>query len=157
MNSTRIEQVGIISDTHGIFRHEIATVFKDVQHIFHAGDIGKPDVLQNLNTIAPTTAVLGNVDVPSLFPQLKKLEVIKLPGYRILLIHDIEGLKSIPSEFGISVIINGHSHKTEVKTKGSILYINPGSAGPVRFHLKPSVSILTLSNPPSVKSFELKL
>jgi len=56
-------QVGIISDTHGLLRPEAIKQLAGTDHIIHAGDIGGPEVVEELRRIAPTTAIRGNIDV----------------------------------------------------------------------------------------------
>ncbi|TFG45856.1 MAG: metallophosphoesterase, partial [Gemmatimonadales bacterium] len=58
----RVMRLGIISDTHGLLRPEVFEVFREVDHILHAGDIGPLDILTELEAIAPVTAVFGNTD-----------------------------------------------------------------------------------------------
>lgn len=142
---------GLISDTHGMFRPEIRTLFSGVAHIFHAGDIGKPAILREIEEIAPTTAILGNIDIPSWFPALQKTEVITLSGYTFLLLHNLDELDLDPATAGIDAVIYGHSHQSAVKERNGVLYINPGSAGPPRFQLTPGVSIVHTGSRLSVK------
>jgi uncharacterized protein len=55
-------RIGIISDTHGLLRPEAARGLAGVDHIIHAGDIGRPEIVDTLRRIAPITAIRGNVD-----------------------------------------------------------------------------------------------
>jgi len=54
--------VGLISDTHGLLRLEVVAALAGVDHIIHAGDVGKLEIMDELRAIAPVTAVRGNVD-----------------------------------------------------------------------------------------------
>lgn len=140
--------VGVISDTHGLVRPEIARVFADVGLILHAGDVGGTRVLDALAAIAPVEAVYGNVDDPH-DPALAAERVVTLDGVTIHISHGHE-LGRPTAELALSryagdVIVFGHTHKplTYVAPDGRIA-INPGAAGPRRFDLKPSVARVTL-------------
>jgi len=139
-------RIGIISDTHGLYRPQVADVLRGVSHIFHAGDIGKPLILKDLEKIAPVTAVLGNIDIPSWYPALHKSEVTEIAGKRIMLLHNIDELDLDPKTVLLDAIIYGHTHKPHARQHKGIWHINPGSAGPHRFMLPVSVAIMTIDN-----------
>ncbi|MCX7727393.1 MAG: metallophosphatase family protein [Chitinispirillaceae bacterium] len=142
-----IIKIGIISDTHNLLRKEISSVFENVDYIIHAGDIGKPTVLQSLQKIAPTVAVIGNTDVSSWFPELHNYLIIELKGKKIFLIHNLmEVNKEVIIRENINIVIFGHTHKPTYYEKEGILYINPGSAGPERFLLPVSVAELKIGD-----------
>jgi len=155
MNGSDCVRIGVISDTHGVFRPEIASLFSGVTHIFHAGDIGKPAVLRQLQSIAPTTAVLGNIDIPAWFPDLSKTEIITICGLTVLILHDLDALVLDPVAAGINVVISGHTHFPASKTLRNVLYINPGSAGPARLKSRPCVALLSVGNDLSVTFHQL--
>lgn len=144
-------KIGIISDTHGLFRQDIKDLFADVDHILHAGDIGRPAVLRELAAIAPVTAVVGNTDIPKWFPQLPVDVIVEVRNHRIMMQHDLDKLDPDPGVAQIDIIVYGHSHKPYVKRKNGVLYINPGSAGPRRFMIPVSVAVLSLNDEITVK------
>jgi uncharacterized protein len=142
---------GIISDTHGMFRSNIIRVFRDVHHIFHSGDIGKPAVLRELETIAPVTAVLGNIDIPAWYPELQKTAIFKIGGKRIMVLHDLNELDLDPAAAEIDIVIHGHTHKPHARNKKDVWYVNPGSAGPHRFMHPVTVAVLEIGDEITVR------
>ena len=135
-------RVGLISDTHGLLRREAFNAMRDSQFIVHAGDIGNPDVLKQLEVIAPVTAVRGNNDFGDWAEAIPERAEITAGGVRILVLHDISELE--PAR-GFGVVVTGHSHQPKAERRDGILYINPGSAGPRRFKLPISVGRLTIA------------
>lgn len=135
-------KVGVISDTHGLLRPEALAALKGCERIIHAGDIGKPEVLEHLAAIAPLFVVRGNNDqnVPwaEHLPDLLRLD---LNGWQTLLVHDIADVPAVLDE-GIKLVITGHSHKPLIQWRGETLYLNPGSAGPRRFKLPVTLALL---------------
>lgn len=126
-----MHKIGIISDTHGLLRPEVAAALADCEAILHGGDINKPAILEALNRIAPTYVVRGNND-KEWAKELPETLQVCLYGVRFFMVHN---KKRIPKE-GLKdtdVIVYGHSHKYEEKHEGGRLYINPGSCGPRRF------------------------
>jgi hypothetical protein len=125
--------LGIISDTHGLVRPELFRELAGVDMIVHAGDIGKPAVLEELKRIAPVIAVRGNVDRGPWTDALRETELVELfPGRTLFLLHDIEQLDLDPKATGVSAVVCGHSHKPSISETNGVLYLNPGSAGPRR-------------------------
>ncbi|HKM17699.1 MAG: metallophosphoesterase family protein [Firmicutes bacterium] len=138
-------KIGVISDTHGLLRPEILGLFAQTDLIVHAGDIGRPEVLSDLNAIAPTKAVLGNVDSPYYFPKLKTAECFHAAGRRIYLLHNRSYLAVDPLEHQIELMIFGHSHTPLLEKVNGVIYFNPGSAGPRRFGKPISVGLVTVT------------
>ena len=146
-------RIGIISDTHGIFDRGIIRHFAGVEHILHAGDIGKREVIEQLEQIAPVTMVSGNVDgfQASGFPVE---QVIELAGYRIALYHRLYEKGTLTRD-GASflkrtnpdICIYGHTHQPKAEWREGVLLFNPGSAGPKRFHLPRAIGLLLLHHP----------
>ena len=136
--------VGIISDTHGLLRPEALEALRGSEHIIHAGDIGAPEIIGELKTIAPVTAIRGNVDVQTWAREFPETEVVELGSKSIYVIHDVKALDLNPKAAGFDVVISGHSHKPGQETKDGLLYLNPGSAGPRRFNLPISVAKLRI-------------
>jgi len=114
------------------------------KHIIHAGDVGEPEILDKLETIAPVTAIRGNVDKGAWARKLPETEVLEIGGISIYLLHDLAQLDLKPEAAGFNVVISGHSHIAKQETRGGVLYFNPGSAGPRRFKLSISVGRLIL-------------
>lgn len=135
--------VGIIADTHGLLRPEARAALDGCYVIVHAGDIGKPEVLDELCSIAPVTAIRGNVD--GWATHLPDTEVVEIEGRRLYLLHDVHQLALDPRAAGFDVVISGHSHRPGIRDDHGVLYLNPGSAGPRRFSLPVTVAILRVS------------
>lgn len=138
--------IGIISDTHGLVRPEVAYAFKDCNLILHAGDIGKPEVLKQLQDIAPVIAVRGNVDRGIWAEKLPFTEVVNFKKIYIYILHNLNDLNLDPKAAGFHVVISGHSHKPEEKWQDDVLFLNPGSAGPKRFSLPICVATLEITH-----------
>ena len=132
--------VGVISDTHGLLRPEALEALRGSEHIIHAGDIGAPEIIAELQKIAPVTAIRGNVDVQTWAREFPETEVVELAGKTIYVIHDVNAMDLNPAAAGFAVVISGHSHQPKQETKTGVLYLNPGSAGPRRFKLPISVA-----------------
>jgi putative phosphoesterase len=148
-------RIGIISDTHGIFRSKIVEVFDGVDHIVHAGDIGRPLVLRELEKIAPVTAVLGNTDIPSWFPELQNTALVEIAGKKIMVLHILDELDTDPAAARIDAVIYGHTHKPHARKRGNVWYINPGSAGPHRFLSPVSVAVMKIAEVISLEHYTL--
>ncbi len=134
--------IGLISDTHGLVRPEVLKAFARVQHILHAGDVGRAEVLEELGALAPVNAVRGNVDHGNWAKPLPVKTAILIAGVRLLITHDRNQLDGLPS--GIQVVISGHSHRPSIESHQGVLFVNPGSAGPRRFHLPVSAALLEI-------------
>ncbi|HET8825057.1 MAG TPA: metallophosphoesterase family protein [Terriglobales bacterium] len=138
--------IGVISDTHGLFRPEALDALQGSQHIIHAGDVGDPAILVKLEEIAPVTAVRGNVDYGEWAKKLPETNVLEVEGTSIYVLHVIDRLDLKPESAGFAAVIYGHSHVPKQETKNGVLYFNPGSAGPKRFSLPISVGRLVVEN-----------
>jgi len=138
-------RIGIISDTHGLLRPEVERPLSSVTHIIHAGDIGCPDVLSVLRSLAPVTAIRGNVDTADWAQCYPATQVAHLAGISFYVLHDIQELQIDPPTVGIDVVVSGHSHRPRIETTNGVLYLNPGSAGPRRFNLPVTLAILEVS------------
>src|SRR5579862_1175289 len=134
--------VGVISDTHGLLRPEAVQALGGVDRILHGGDVGAPEILKELETIAPVTAVRGNVDGGIWARKLPLSEVIEVEGVSIYILHILENLDLKPEVAGFKVVVYGHSHVAKIEEKNGVLYFNPGSAGPRRFKLPVTVGRL---------------
>jgi putative phosphoesterase len=138
--------IGIISDTHGLLRPEARERLAGVDHIIHAGDIGRPEVIAGLREIAPTTAIRGNVDRGPWADEHPATEWLTLGGRTFYVLHNLDEIDLDPVAAGIDVVVSGHSHRPKIETVSDVLYLNPGSAGPRRFTLPIALAILELTN-----------
>ena len=137
--------IGIISDTHGLLRPEACERLAGVDHIIHAGDIGRAEVIAGLRELAPTPAFRANIPrgggaTPPPPPARRTLG-----GRSIHVLHDLKDLDLDPAAAGIYVVVSGHSHRPKIETVGGVLYLNPGSAGPRRFTLPIALATLELA------------
>ena len=135
-------KIGLISDTHGLLRPEALAALQGCDRIVHAGDIGKPEILEALRDLAPLTAVRGNNDEDdSWASSVPNHAVLRIDGIGIYVVHEMADVpEQLPA--GIDVVVTGHSHKPLQKMVHGVLYINPGSAGPRRFKLPVSIGFL---------------
>ena len=138
--------IGVISDTHGLLRPEAVELLRGSEHIIHAGDIGAPEIVGELEKISPVTAICGNVDTEAWARRFAKTEVVELGGLFLYVIHDANALDLNPKAAGFAAVISGHSHKPKQEVKDGVLYFNPGSAGPRRFKLPISVGRIQIVN-----------
>ncbi|HEX7638161.1 MAG TPA: metallophosphoesterase family protein [Burkholderiaceae bacterium] len=136
-------RIGLISDTHGLLRPEALSLLRGSDFIVHAGDIGER-VLERLATIAPVTAVRGNNDRAEWAMRLPETETLQFGELRLHVLHDLAQLAIDPGAAGVDVVVAGHSHRPRVERRSGVLYVNPGSAGPVRFRLPVSVGLMQL-------------
>ena len=136
--------LGVLSDTHGLLRPEAVEALRGSDRILHAGDVGAPEILEALAQIAPVTAIRGNVDTDPWARALPETEVVEAGGVSIYILHDLGQLDLKPGAAGFRVVVYGHSHQPKIEEKNGVLYFNPGSAGPRRFHLPVSVGKLMI-------------
>jgi putative phosphoesterase len=137
-------RIGIISDTHGLLRPEAERRLAGVDHIVHAGDIGRPEIVDALRRIAPVTAIRGNVDAGKWARQFTDTKLVRLAEKSIYVLHDLKTLH-LDARTVIDVIISGHSHLPKIQEIDGILYLNPGSAGPRRFKLPITLATLEVT------------
>jgi putative phosphoesterase len=145
-----MSRIGVISDTHNYFDPRIPSLFAGVDHILHAGDIGLPAILLQLEQIAPVTAVAGNTDDPGFrYPQT---ELVELAGRRFLVQHIVNAqsladpLRARIARERPDMVVFGHTHKTFSASIGGTRFFNPGYAGKSRFGLRRSVAIVHCEN-----------
>lgn len=137
--------IGVISDTHGFLDRKVVELFAGVDHILHAGDIGTESVLQDLEVIAPVTAVSGNCDYGV---GGAESAVVVLGAFKFLLCHifDVRSpgveMSALVRKERPHVIVFGHTHVPCTRRWGEVLLFNPGYAGRQRFKLPRSVGIL---------------
>ena len=138
-------RIGVISDTHGLLRPEAERRLAGVDHIVHAGDIGRPEIIDTLRRIAPVTAIRGNVDSGEWAREYPDTTLLRLAGKSIYVLHDLKTLQADPGA-DIDVIVSGHSHVPKIETVGGVVYVNPGSAGPRRFKLPITLATLEVTS-----------
>ena len=143
-------RLGVISDTHGLLRPEVFEVFRGVDHILHGGDVGPPDILAELEAVAPVTAVYGNTDDWDLRSRLPQVATLELDGFDIVVTHGDQFGSPTPDSVqaafpSAEIIVFGHTHRPILTLVDTVVTVmNPGGAGPRRFNLPPSVGILEL-------------
>lgn len=151
-------RLGIISDTHGLLRDDALQALAGSELIIHAGDVGKPEILQRLRTVAPVVAVRGNIDTGEWAAALPATAVVETGRARIYVLHDLQELDLNPASAGFHVVISGHSHKPSRTDRDGVIYLNPGSAGPRRFRLPITVARLDLTQSPwNIKLVKLEI
>lgn len=143
-------KIGVVSDTHNFFDPQLPKLLAGVDHILHAGDIGLPRILLQLEEIAPVTAVIGNTDDSQFRYPLT--EVVSLADRKFLVHHIVNphaltnSLEERIAKERPDVVVFGHTHKQFCQPIGEILFFNPGYAGKSRFGMERSVAILHSSS-----------
>ena len=143
-------RLGIISDTHNLLRPEVFTAFAEVDHILHAGDIGAPALLEELEAIAPVTAVYGNTDGWEIRGRVPQVAQLRLDGFDIVVTHGDQFGSPTPEKLhaafpAAEILVFGHTHRPLLTTVDVVVTVmNPGGAGARRFDLPPSVGIMEL-------------
>ncbi len=138
-------RIGVVSDTHGLLRPEVAPELAGVEQILHLGDVGNFAILEALAKIAPVTAIRGNVDHSGKCGKLPETEVVLFEGHYIYMLHDVHTLHLDPAAAKFSAVLFGHSHQPSVRRHKGVLYFNPGSCGPRRFDLPVTLGFLTVT------------
>ena len=139
-------KIGLISDTHGLLRPEALAALQGCAHIVHAGDIGRPEILDALRKLVPLSVVRGNNDEGlDWAAELPQQATLQLGGVGLYLVHE---LAHVPAQLpeGVRVVITGHSHKPLIEERAGLLWITPGSAGPRRFKLPIAVALLHIDH-----------
>jgi putative phosphoesterase len=150
-----MKTIGLISDTHGLLRPEAVRALAGVHYIIHAGDIGGPEILEQLRAIAPVDAVRGNNDKGPWATSIPLRLTLEFEGVGIHVLHDVKEMdvgprgghlrEGDPRAAGFDVVVSGHSHKPLVAKRDGIQFVNPGSAGPRRFSLPVTIAFLDVS------------
>jgi hypothetical protein len=145
-------RIGLIADTHGILEARVLEIFRGVERILHAGDVGGEEILEDLSRVAPVTAVRGNTDVSPVADRLRDVEVASLAGRRFLLTHQVgrpgapgTELRRLVAEHQAEVVVFGHTHAPFDRIVDGVRYLNPGGSGPRRFRLPRTVAVLDLT------------
>jgi putative phosphoesterase len=143
-------RLGVISDTHGLLRPEVFDAFAEVDQILHAGDIGSLELLAELEALAPVTAVYGNTDGFDLRNRVPRVAQVELDGFDIVVTHGDQFGSPTPEKLNAAfpeaqILVYGHTHQPLLTIVDVVVTVmNPGSAGPRRFTIPPSVGILEL-------------
>ena len=139
-------KIGVISDTHGLLRPEVAPALAGVDRILHLGDVGKISILTELEKIAPVTAIRGNVDREGPCGELPETEVALIADRYVYMLHDLKTLHLDPAAGRFAAVLSGHTHVPNFYRRKGVLYFNPGSCGPRRFELPVTVGLLTVGD-----------
>jgi len=139
-----VATIGLIADTHGLMRREALVALQGSDLIIHAGDVGKPEILEQLRAVALVVAVRGNVDKGAWASLLPMTAVAEAGSTLIYVLHNIAQLDLDPAAANFSVVVSGHSHRPGSTERDGVMYVNPGSAGPRRFRLPIMVARLDL-------------
>ena len=123
--------IAILSDTHGLLRPEVVEYLKTADAILHAGDINQQEIVDQLRQYAPLYIVRGNND-KEWAEHIPHHLTVTLGGVSFYMVHN---KKEVPADLpGINAVVFGHSHKYFQEEKDGLLWLNPGSCGPRRFH-----------------------
>ena len=139
-------RIGVISDTHGLLRPEALAALRGCERIIHAGDIGKPEVLDAVRALAPLDAIRGNVDSGDWAASVPEHLDLEIGGLRIHVTHDVKAMGIDPIAARVDVVIAGHSHQPKIEEVDAVIYLNPGSAGRRRFKLPVSLALLDIED-----------
>jgi uncharacterized protein len=153
LNNENRFTVGIISDTHGRLSDSALIALAGSRIIIHAGDIGNPDIIDKLKTIAPVFPVKGNMDKGAWARKIPDSEIVNDGAVSLYILHDISKIDLDPAASGFSAVIFGHTHRPFIEKQNEVLFINPGSATQPRSNHPPSVVLLKVIG----KSLEAQL
>lgn len=138
-------KIGIISDTHGYLHPEVYSFFEKCDEIWHAGDIGNTDVLDDLMQIAPVRAVYGNCDDWDVRAHTYESLVFPCEGHKVAMMHIVgngnyyyEGALELIKKESPTIFVAGHSHILKVMRdqRHNLMFINPGSASRFGHHVR---------------------
>jgi uncharacterized protein len=141
-------RIGLISDTHGLLRPQALDALRGSDLIIHAGDVGKPAILDTLRKLAPVIAVRGNIDKADWAGNLPEAAVAEVGTVLLYVLHDVHALDLDPAASGFHIVVSGHTHQPGQSEHNGVLFINPGSAGPRRFQLPVSLALVNVDRKP---------
>lgn len=127
------DTIAILSDTHGLLRPEVLERIRGCSAILHCGDFDTPEVLAQLEAVAPVYGVRGNNDFgrwAAVLPEARRLELF---GVRFFMVHDSYDVPARLTD--TDIVLFGHSHKWHREMRSGTLWLNPGSCGHRRFRL----------------------
>ena len=146
--------VGVISDTHGCLRSAAIKALKGADLIIHAGDVGKPNIIEDLQAIAPVETVRGNMDMDDWAHRLPETKLIEVGSVLLYVIHDVYKIDIKPAKAGVAAVIHGHTHKpSSIEDHNGVLFLNPGSATHPRFNSPASVALIHVKGKSLVTQF----
>jgi putative phosphoesterase len=146
--------VGVISDTHGCLRPAAIKALKGADLIIHAGDVGKPNIIEDLQAIAPVETVRGNMDMDDWAHRLPETKLIEVGSVLLYVIHDVYKIDIKPAKAGVAAVIHGHTHKpSSIEDHNGVLFLNPGSATHPRFNSPASVALIYVKGKSLVTQF----
>lgn len=125
-------------------------MFSRVDHILHGGDVGSLEVLDRLTSLAPVTAVYGNVDGYEVRARCPQVAQVELDGFIVVVTHGDQLGSPTPAALvaeypDAEIIVYGHTHQPLLElVNRTVTVMNPGAAGPARFGQKPTVGIMEL-------------
>lgn len=134
-------RIGVISDTHGLLRPAVLEVLSTCDCILHGGDVNRPEILEQLQAIAPLYVVRGNND-KEWAENLPHTLQIDLDGISVFMVHN---KKDVPKDIHADIVVFGHSHKYFQQEVDGRLWLNPGSCGKRRFDQEITMAILTIT------------
>ncbi len=143
-------RIGVISDTHGMLRPSIRSRFNNVDRIVHCGDVGSPQIIDELAMLAPVSVAYGNTDGYDVRSRGSRVVRLDCAGRVTIALHGDQFGTPTPGELkdefpDADIILFGHTHKPLIdQSNGTVLVMNPGAAGPVRCSCRPSVGIIDL-------------
>lgn len=124
-------KIAILSDTHGLLRPQVVAHLKNADAILHGGDINRQSIVDELRQYAPLYIVRGNND-KDWAEAIPHDLTVTLGGVTFYMVHN---KKEVAADLtGVDVVVFGHSHKYLQENKDGVLWLNPGSCGPRRFH-----------------------
>ncbi len=158
-----MKKIGLLSDTHGMLSNRIINFFDNVDEIWHAGDIGTPELADKLSALKPMKAVFGNIDghiLRKMYPEILKFTEEEVS---VVMVH-IGGypgryepkVQKILKEQTPKLFISGHSHILKIiyDKKLNLLHINPGAAGNKGYH-KVCTAIRFIIDKGEIKELEI--
>ena len=140
-----MKRIGILSDTHGTLIPQVFGFFKDVDEIWHAGDIGNIEIAEQLEAFKPLRAVHGNIDDHIVRMQYPEDQFFQVEDVHVFMTHIggypghyVSEVKYLLNMKRPDLFVCGHSHilKVVYDHKYNLLTVNPGAAGQMGFHRK---------------------
>ena len=156
-------RIGVISDTHGMLRPAVREAFRYVDRIIHCGDVGSPEILDQLSLLAPVSAVYGNTDRFDVRSRCTRVVKLECEGRTVIALHGDQFGMPTPNDLGAEypdadIILFGHTHKPVIEQLNQgMTVMNPGAAGAVRCSCRPTVGVVELhrENVPQARIVEL--
>ena len=138
-----MKKILLLSDTHGHLDDKIIKYVNQADEVWHAGDIGKKEIINYLTELKPLKAVFGNIDDKKIRLITKEFLYFKYEKNKILITHIAgypgkynKNVNRLISIYEPNILVCGHSHilKVMYDKKNKHLHLNPGAAGISGFH-----------------------